>query len=388
MVVYDDDPLYTERLRNSLEYFETLWTGLTPSGNRFFRSAWFSSTEVGSEPPKNRDLGYNTRAAKAVRYLAWKTGDEKAIRLLHEWSKAWVGAAARTDKGKPAGIIPASVRFPDEAINGDEPTWYMANMFWQYYDWIWHAGSMMMDQLLFTYTLTGDEELLSPIYAALDLVREYESGSPLLHNLKTTSPGSPAWAAAVLKKNKGFWSVVSQWRLLTGDDRYEDLILTFGTPYTRYRLSGEEQYLLDGLDTLFQSVRYNVPLLTSEVLHTDRVSVRGADLLKAMLTGDGIPESMSPYYAVSWEETDETFTALVTDTGRDRLGVQLFSHAPDHREIVMRIWQVEPGTYSMISRTDESLIEEKEIEVTERGQRISLFLPGQKLLTLNLERTR
>ena len=61
--------------------------------------------------------------------------ESSLVRLLHEWSQAWAQAAQRTDKGKPAGLIPPSIRFPDEALNGDEPAWHRANMYWDYFDW-------------------------------------------------------------------------------------------------------------------------------------------------------------------------------------------------------------------------------------------------------------
>ena len=71
----------------------------------------------------------------------------------------------------PAGITPASIRFPDEAINGEGPNWYQAGMYWDYYEWEHFAGSLMLDQLLFTYTLTKDERLLQPMFKALELIR-------------------------------------------------------------------------------------------------------------------------------------------------------------------------------------------------------------------------
>ena len=76
-----------------------------------------------------------------------------------------------TGKGKPAGIFPPSIRFVDESINGDEPNWYEANLFWHYLDWFGYT--LMHDQLYFTYTLTGDENLLQPLFATLDLIAGY-----------------------------------------------------------------------------------------------------------------------------------------------------------------------------------------------------------------------
>ena len=385
MALFSDDPAYTDRLRPSARHFETLWTGLTPAGRRFFRSAWFSSTEIDDAPPKNRDVEYNTRAAKAVRYLAWETGDADATRLLHEWSKAWADAARRTDKGKPAGLIPASIRFPDEALNGDGPTWHRANMYWTYFDWSHHAGSMMLDQLLFAYTLTDDASLLHPLLAALDLIRAHENAAEEPH-----APGSPAWAAAHLRDNSTFWSVAAQWRLLTADTRYDDLLTRYGTPYLRYRLTGDEAHLTDGLQAILETVRYNTPLRTAEAIHTDRVYVsannEAATALQAMLTADGMPEGMSPYHAVSWAGTDATFTALVTDTGPSSLALHLFSHAATERPATLRLWHLPPGPYRLTHRLPDGSETSSTIDLIERGQSIPLTLPAQTLLRMRVEK--
>lgn len=384
MLLFRDNQKNIECLKYSLDYFENLWTGITPNNHRFFRSAWFSSREVERDPPKNRDVEYNTRAVKTVRYLAWKTKDLRAIRTLHEWSQAWRDAALLTDKGKPAGIIPASIRYPDEAINGDEPDWYKANMFWPYYDWAWHVGSLMLDQLLFTSILTEDKTLLKPMYLYLELVREYYQANQ--YSSVASTAGSSEWTVQEILKNPTFWSVVSQWRLLTGDSQYDDLLLTYGSPYVRYRLTRNEEYLLDGLDSLLQSVRYNFPLLTSEVLHTDRVFIKGEENLTAMLTGNGVSSCMSPYFAVSWEKTDETFTALITDSGQDKLTVQLFSHADYEYQIIMRIWQLMPGNYWLYIYENKKEIIKEKITVKNRGERIPLLLPARKLLIIKLKR--
>lgn len=385
MAVFCDEPLYVDRLAHSARHFEELWTGKTTEGHRFFRSAWFSSTAIATIEPKGRDLEYNSRAVKAIRYLTLRRSDPAIVEALHEWSLAWVSAALRTDKGKPKGIIPASVRFTDEAFNGDEPNWYRANMFWHYYEWEHYAGSMILDQLLFCYILTKDEQLLQPMFLALDLIRSEESNL-IKREGDSLKEGSNTWAAKQLMCHSLFWSVVEQWRFFTGDSRWDDLILRYGTDYGRFRLSGDESHLVKGLNRLLEGVRYNTPLKTSEAIHTDRVYAPGADHLKAMLTGDGVPESMSPYFSVSWEHTNEDFTALVSETGWDRLKVQLYSHAPDDTQIVMRLWQLAPGKYHLNLEPQGSPTRETTITLRDKGQRVPITLPSQRLLTISLER--
>ena len=379
MAMFIDDPMYTERLRPSARHFETLWTGKTNAGRRLFKSAWFSSSEVDTEPPKNRDTEYNTRAAKAVRYLAWKTRDPAVIDVLTEWAETWAEASMRTDKGKPRGIVPASIRFPDGAVNGDGDTWYDAEMYWSYFNW--RGGGMMLEQLLFSYTMTKNEALLEPLIATLSLIEEHLTSDAAEAE---PAPGSPAWTVQRLIGHTRFWSVASQWRLQTGDTRFDNLLQAYGTPYLRYRLTDDESMLVTGLQEILDKVRYNTPMLTYEAIHTDRIYVThsgsGSSQLKAMLTGDGMIEDMSPYPAVSWSNTGEAFAAVVTDTGTDRLSVELFSFSEAPRLVEARLWQLEPGTYRLKLGDVE-----RSVRIEKTGQSVELELPAGKLTHLSLD---
>ena len=299
----------------------------------------------------------------------------------------------RTDKGKPRGIVPASVRFADEAINGDEQTWYLPNLYWDYYQWQHQAGSLMLDHLLFTFALTQDEQLLQPLWQTLTLIRS-QAAEMSRANHETLEAGSPTWAVAVLLQCDLFWNVAQQWRFMTNDPRWDDLILLHGTPYGRYRVSGNEAHLVEGLNQLLDGVRYNTPLMTTEVVHTDRVNVAHAELLKAMLTGDGVQDNLSPYFAVSWEDTDADFTALVSETGPDRLSIKLYSHASIECGAVMRIWQLLPGKYWLRqtalnkAHPDDDRAESRQIQVQGKGQRFPIRLPAKREILLRLTRNR
>lgn len=393
LAVISDSRLYQQRLSYSAKHFENLWTGENQQGHRLFRSAWFSSTAIDERPPRDRDLEYNTRATQALRYLAWRKHDPRLIELLHQWSSAWVSAAMRTDKGKPAGIIPASIRFSDASINGDEPTWYLANMYWKYFDWEHHAGSLMLDQLLFTHSLTQDERLLQPMLLALELIRIEEASLDLENNEPTAPRGSKAWVAQTLASKRLFWNVVEQWRFSTDDSRWDDLILRYGTHFGRYRLSSDESYLTAGLHELLEGVRYNIPLMTTEAIHTDRVYVPHAELLKGMLMGDGVKGNLSPYYAVSWEATDENFTALVTEASADQLTVKIYSHAEHESSAVMRLWQLEPAEYLFLQKPEPREQQPTEaipesILITEKGHRLAIRLPAQQSTVISISQKR
>jgi hypothetical protein len=173
---------------------------------------------------------------------------------------------------------------------------------------------------------------------------------------------------------------------VTGDARYDDLLLKYGTPYLRYRLTGEQRHLLEGLEKTLQDLRFNTPLRTSEVLHTDRVYVQDSEHLTAMLTGDGMQEGLSPYHAATWENTGEGFTALVTDAGEDRLAVELFSHSAIAQNIKIRLWQLQAGHYDVTVETVDPTKTETVFELKKKGQRFSLVLPPQSLVAVQFHK--
>ena len=387
LVLFNDDPKYAERLAYSADYFQNLWTGYNDNGNRFFKSAWFSSSEIETEEPKNRDVIYNGRAVKAVRYYAWKTGDAPTKKALIEWADSWYKVSQETSKGKPVGIIPPSVEFPTENINGDEPTWHEANMYWSYFDW--RDGKAILDQLLYTWTFTADDKYLKPIFQSLELVRKYASDID-----KPQSPhaiGSEGWAAHRLGNRSGFWNVVETWRTLTGDDSYDDLILKYGTPYTRYRITKDEQHLVDALEPYLETVRYNEPMRSSEAIHTDRVFIKGmntreATILLGMITGFAIEESASPYIATSWENTSRDLTYLVSNNDSTSLDVKLYNFADDRESATMRVWQLRSGEYTLTKKVD-GKEEKQQITVKKGGDRFKIYTEPKKLIEISIKPT-
>ncbi|MBO6524676.1 MAG: hypothetical protein JJ971_12670 [Balneolaceae bacterium] len=386
MVLYNDDPVYADRLSYSSDHFQNLWTGFNENGHRFFKSAWFSSSEVETEEPKNRDVSYNARATKAVRYYAWKTNDSETKKALIEWADAWLSASESTQKEKPSGIIPPSVEYPTGIINGSEPTWYNANMYWDYFNW--NGSSGILDQLLFTWTFTGDNKYLNPLMIHLNLVKEYKD--ELENEDNRFKKGSEAWVAYELGNSDNFWNVVENWRLLSDDNSYDGLILEHGSDLIKYRITKNEDHLVDAMIPYLETVRYNRPMLTSEVVHTDRVyikepSEREAGILQGMITGFGADESASPYIAVSWENAGRDITYLVTDSDSSSLKVKLYSFSDNEEELTMRLWQLSNGRYTITKKGQEGK-EEQVIDISKRGERFPVKIPSHELLELEINR--
>lgn len=383
LLVASEDTAYHQRALYTLKHFKDLWTGLSPNGLRFFKSAWYSSTEVDERAPRDRDVQYNARAMQVLRYWLWRYPEDEAVKkALYDWSKAWATVAQRTDKGKPAGILPPSIRHTDEAINGDEPTWYRANMFWEYYDFT--GDGQMLDQLLFTWQYTQDPILLEPITAALQLIKDY------YQDAEEAAEGSPEWAAAQMVGNRTFWGVAGQWRLLTSDPQFDELLLQFSPYYVRYQITKDPTYLSKGLDTFNESMGYNWEMLTTEVIFTDRLLATNkkygnrldSDMLKAMLTGDVVVSSTSPYLCVTWEQTFPGFTALLTAQSSTNLSFQVFNHSDEAQTARLRLWQLEPGKYRLVGPNRQV----QNIEIRQAGDEVEISCPSQVLTQFTIRK--
>jgi hypothetical protein len=382
MAFLERRPRWLERLAWSHRHMRDLWTGRNAHGDLQFKSAWIGATEVVDTPPRNRDLAMNTRAAKAVRWLDWLQPDAARTRLLHDWSATWAKAALRTDKGKPAGLFPASLRWPDAAFNGDEPTWHRANMFWRYFDW--RGDGQLYDQLLCTWLHTRDDALLEPLRRTLALLQAHAAENRAAPDTgAAAAEGSAAWAATQLMRRPDFWGVVAQWRLETGDARFDSFLLAHAPPYLRFRLGGGEPALADGIArSLLEHLRYNLPMRTTEVLFTDRVHVAqdvdnwdGVDLLVAMLTGNHAPEGISPYYHVAWEGAPEAFTGLVTAAGRHELTAEIFLHQSAAATITARLFRLEPGRHRVTVQAGDRVLLDRR-ETIGADARVTFEVPG------------
>ncbi len=186
--------------------------------------------------------------------------------------------------------------------------------------------------------------------------------------------------------DRAFWSVVGTWRNIVGDSSYDSLLKVAGSPYVRYQLTGKIKNIEDELELLLEDIRYNKPLRTELVLFTDRVRTFGARHLKAMITGDGNTEGSSPYYYVSWENTDNDFTALVKETGNKNVGIDVYSHSLEDYNVTLRLWQLQKGRYNFQITDNGSVIDTKEFDFTQPGTRVKFNLPAGKLISINVNK--
>lgn len=390
------DPEYVERCMTSMKNFRDVWTGITSIGHRHFKSYYLSATEVVAQYPYDVDVALNARALLPGLWAAWYSGNPTIMRLFNEWGKAWIEDAARAANGKPAGVLPSAVAFDGDKIGGHSRKWYDAGLTYNYYNWD-HVGHVneLQYHLIGMYKLTGNEIFLKTINFYNDL---------LLAGKKETSnssavPGSLDWVKMQLMQGGDDGDAVyhpmgklfGMAKQLTMQHRYDSLVLQYGHPYNRFLLTHDTATIVSGLKNIIEALRYNWPLLTSEVKFTDRVYVPGSNLLMGMYTGHFGAGYEYPALAVSWKNTGNDVAVFVQNNSSKSFKTLLYNFGKE-KELGVRTWQLEPGEYGLELGTDlngdgniDEILQSTTVELKERVNDLSIQIPSGKTLLLKLE---
>jgi hypothetical protein len=390
-----DNPLWLSRALRLAELMENLWTGRNDRGLLQFKSTYFTVGKVDANPQRACDTVYHPRAVQPALLYWQRTGDKKLTRLFSAWMDTWVDAAARAGRGKPAGIIPSAIHWPDGAVGGAGENWWDPRNHGEYTLYLWpSAMSMMTDTLLLTYRMTGEEKYLKPIrsMAAIRLKHLHASVK------EEPAPGSEAWCA----RQMGFLSgTIAKYRFLTGNDEFDELVAGGMSPYMKFRLKGDRDSLAEALRGTAEALRINLPGYTSEVRYTDRVlrfpSLFGAgfarasasirspstDLLYSSVTGDPGGAGYFPLNAVRWLTPPRNIAALVTDSGTDRFAAELFNFEQTGRVICAELYLLAKGKYSLTVTAQDSR-EQKTFSVEGPRTRVSFNLPACKLCKVTI----
>jgi hypothetical protein len=382
------------------ELMETLWTGRNQRGFLQFKSTYFNVNRVHEDPQRACDTPYHVRAVQPVFLLWLRTGDAKLGALLADWMDTWVDAAARSENGKPAGILPAAIHWPEGSIGGLSPDWWDPRNHSEptLYQWP-SAMSGLTDALLLTYHLTRDEKYLEPIRSMANIALKH-AGKPADKN---AAPGSEAWCAGRMGFLRG---TLSKYRLLTGDESFDRLLRGDGAPVLHLRLTGDRGPLEAALTDAATAFSYNFERYTSEVRYTDRVlrfpavfqgdvrlaepkfPVRSPDpgLLYSTVTGDPAGLGTFPLNAVRWLTPPREIAALVTDTGRDRFAAELFHFGQTPRPMGAELYLLEPGQYQVKLSAGEDTLHEAKLIVSAPRTQVTFELPPRKTCRLTLTR--
>lgn len=398
-----DNALWLSRALRPAELMENLWTGRNERGLLQFKSTYFTVDKVDTNPQRACDTVYHPRAVQPALLYWQRTGDKKLTDLFTSWMDTWVDATARSERGKPAGIIPSAIHWPDGKIGGIGDNWWDPRNHGESTLYLWpSAMSMMTDTLLLTYHMTGDKKYLEPIRSMAEIRLAY------LGKVVKEEPaaGSESWCAGQL----GFLAgTIGKYRFLTGNGEFDELLGRGMSPYMRFRLKGDLENLTEALCNSAEALRINFPGYTSEVRYTDRVlrfpSLFGAGfarsksaairrpnpgLLYSSVTGDPGGAGYFPLNAVRWLTNPRNIAALVTDSGTGSFVAELFNFDSVPREMSAELYLLEKGDYNLTitqSRSEgRAALMSKTVIVKGPRTRIQFELPPQALCKIRIAR--
>jgi hypothetical protein len=355
-----DDPQWRQRAARLAGLMEQVWTGRNQRGQVQFKSTYFSAQRVDDNPLRACDTPYHVRAIDPALVLWLRTGDERLQRLFTSWLDTWVDATARAERGKPAGVIPAAIRWPSGESAGPGPQWWDPRHHGEpkLYEWP-SAVHGLADALLLGYHMTHDERYLQPLRSMAAIRLEW-----LKHpGDDQPEPGSRRWCGSKL----GFLAgTLAKYRLLTGRAEFDELLARDDAASSVGAGDPQRSRLARSLRQTAQALAVNFPGRTSEVRYTDRVfafaRLFGTDmlfpeavptcqqrpdvsLLYTTATGDRGGFLVFPLNAVRWLTEPREIAALVTDRGPDRLSAELFHFGERPRPIRAELYLLSAGRY-------------------------------------------
>ncbi len=396
MLLNPEDPLWKGRAHRLLELMRARWTGRNQRGFLQFKSIYFGAAEVDGRPARAFDTVYHPAVIQPCLLYWQRTADRETGELVGEWLKGWVDATARAENGKPAGVLPSAVQWPSGRVGAPGRPWwepFPQNHNDRLYNWP-GAAKLMTSTLLLAWRITGDGQYLKPIESMAALaMKPRHSGDEGLR-------GGEAWTAAQL--NLFLPDTIAKYRFLTGDQRFDALLQKGSAAYTKYRLTGQIQPLVNSLRKNAEAFRSNWEAYTSEMRWTDRVlsftrnflqylpapapPAPSPDTLYSSLTGDPGTPLVFPLNAVRWLTPPRELAALVTNSGKTNFAADLFHFGAGPRPLAAEFLLLDPGGYTLtvMEKADGRKLETKVFNVTGPRARVQFTLPPGRLCELRV----
>jgi len=378
------NPIWFERNLASCRRIRDFYTGIDAKGYVRFKSAFFGGDRAGTHIREGGDNYYSTRPMKHLLWASWY-GNIAAKDFYLNWVRGWLDATMTPKYNKIAGIIPANIWYPSGDIappNG--APWN--DPYYNYMGCCNLSNYWMQDTFLSAYRLSGNSKFLQPFHTFMTWQQsEMPKGSKKFPDLDEDPLG---WAISQAKGGLNS-NTLAQYRWLTQDNTYDNLIIERLWPAQRLQLTGDCESFLKIIENALQRLRINFNLQTREVIQTDRAGLAGSSLSFGAYTG-GVREwkdAGMPTMAVTWDVPHADFSALVVGATPKELCVWIYNHRPENMKVGMRLWQLLPGEYKVrhgpIQRNTSKKIQESKSTVGKfilkgRAGRYELEVPSRR----------
>ncbi|MHC4755617.1 MAG: hypothetical protein ACYTBP_10790 [Planctomycetota bacterium] len=398
-----DNPEWSKRTMKIADLMENVWMGRNERGLLQFKGIYFNVDEV--QAREACDTFYHTRVAHPVMFLWLRTADPKLSKLIGDWMSTWVDAARRAENGKPAGVLPCSISWPTGKVGGPRSDWWNPINYTakdtNYYTFPSQL-SQMCRCLVLAYHMTGDEKFIEPLRTMARIYLKYIN-DPAAR--ESAVPGSEAWCAQNID---GIIPALAKYRLLTGNNEFDDLLLREADPIITHRLKGDMAPIVDALENNAKFMRVNFEAYTSEMRCTDRLFMHphvfghwGKDdktrkagirqfnrsIIYQTATGDPGDLLYFPLMAVRWLTPPRKIAVFVSDSGPDRFKAELFHFGTKPRKMGVELYVLKPGVYEMILRDSSNAeLNRQKILVKDSRTRISFKIPPQMTCTITVKK--
>lgn len=393
---------WTNKALQLYSMMDTLWTGTNDRGQLQFKSTYFTSDSVDLTDRKACGTVYHPRAVQPLLLYWQRTGDQKVGELLLRWLSTWVDATAREERGKPAGVIPSAIHWPDGNVGSTSPNWWEPNNYVNNTLYTWPSAMTMMTQsLLLAFHMSQDSTFLQPIRSMAN-VRQYflnQKSSELI------TPGSKLWCGQRLGSLSG---VLSKYQILTNNNEFDSLIQNSLAPYMRFRFYQDNSALFAKFKQTAKALRDNFPGYTQEVRFTDRVLrfphlfstsklfsnleepilIPDTKTLLSSITGESSDGLYFPMHAVRWLTKPKEIAALVHLSTPNNFKAELYHFGNQERLFDAELYLLNHGEYEgkLIDVASGTVLMKTIFQVTESATIIQIKLPSKKLCKFSVER--
>ncbi|MBI3887006.1 MAG: hypothetical protein HY302_14955 [Opitutae bacterium] len=355
------DPAWAARARRLVALAEEVWWAPNARGALQFKHLDFNFQRVGPDATRAYATAMHGRVLQPVLLLWQRTRDPALGAPLTRWLRTWAEAALGTDNGKPAGLVPAALRWPDGLVGSERRGWIGPDLgddpMTGIYSWPHQPVGHLATALLLAHDLTGETIFLEPLLRMAEFRRAHLGrGDP------DGPEGSVAWAGRRL--GGVIADALAKWRQLHGDARFDDLLLADAGGYVRFRLTGDETALAGELARTADQLSFNRPMFTTENRFTDRVLAFNlrwpataasfpatpqidTDLLYSMVTGDLGGVEYYPLNAVRWLAEPRDLAVRVLAADARHFTAEIFSFRAEPRPLRAQLLLLQGGAYRL-----------------------------------------
>ena len=402
MLLQPENLEWTNKALKLYSMMDTLWTGTNNRGQLQFKSTYFTSDSVDITDRKACGTVYHPRAIQPLLLYWQRTEDEEVGKLLLRWLSTWVDATAREERGKPAGVIPSAIHWPDGNVGGASPNWWEPNNYVDNTLYSWPSAMTMMTQtILLAYHMSQDSIFLEPIRSMAN-TRQYFLDQKIS---SPTVPGSKLWCGQQLGSLSG---VLAKYQVLTNNNEFDSLIRHSVSPYIHFRLYQNETTLFENFKQTAKALRDNFPGYTQEVRFTDRVLrfphlfstpnlfpdlvepilIPDTKTLLSSVTGEPGDGLYFPMHAVKWLTKPEKIAALVHQSSPNNFKAELYHFGEKERSFNAELYLLNYGEYEgkLIDVVSGIVLMKTKFQVTESATQINIKLPPRQLCEYRVER--